>query len=196
MDCFQRCWKGVHLAYSVPMLLLLTLNISLTQALAPIIYGSISGTQVKFYPLYIQTKTFLKLSMIVVYLHKDYIGLYPYILIYFIGFTASVIAICSSKFVNIPLIRFWYRFIAGLSLLYLVSATVAETLMSDQFKIGMLFAGTGGVIFIALFGGWVFSKRIPNVFKEDVEVEVNEWFKFAFHWNYLPYQAEVHRRRD
>jgi hypothetical protein len=191
VDCFETCWEGRHLRYSVASAVLFVVFVLVSIPLSPSLNNSLEGLQFETSPAFLLIRMPVLTLLIALLKASAFLSSAAYSALYLSILGLYLLVCWRVKVLAIPT----YDFLHSLCLLALIVLALCQTLYEQVFPnaLAWLLIGLFTILVIAGFGLLKY-RRLPKLTLKPPVIDVDALFRFAFRPNVLYDPAQIRRK--
>jgi len=177
VDCYEDCWKGMHLNYVIGASVTLVSYLVLSILCINRLHLTLEGHQFVTSPTFLLARTVIQVSTICLYKSRPVLGkeVYSAFFLSLVGCYSG--CVCLKKSINVPSLDLWHKAVT-LAVLYLLMICVLE-----DFFLKNVLSGVGlcvsGLFVITLVTRFKLN-RCARLVMQPRKADFEKWLQFAF----------------
>lgn len=177
VDCYETCWRGKHMKYSIGVSLTITTYIMTSILSVNYIHFTMEGHQYVTSPTVLLLRIVVQMAAVCLYKTRHVLGHSTYTAMFLVLVGAYVGFLCMKKSLSVPSLNLWHS-AAHFAVLYVCIVGLMEELWFKSTLMG------GGFIISGLFVLWWGLRyklaRVALLVIKPPKPDIGKWLVFAF----------------
>jgi hypothetical protein len=188
LDCFETCWEGRHLRYSVASAGLFVVLVLVSIPLSPSLNNTLEGLQFETSPAFLLIRMPVLTLLIALFKASAFLSSAAYSALYLSILGLYLLVCWRVKVLAIPT----FDFLHSLSLLALIVLALCQTLYEQVFPNALAWLLIGLFAILLLAGlGFLKHRKLPKLTLKPPAINVGRLFNFAFRPNVAYNPAQI-----